>query len=340
MADCGRQQEAGGPGPLKKHKAEEGGAAAVAEVSWTIYCFDGTKFSVAVGEDGRVADLKRAISRQREVAVCTMSLFLKDVAEALGGEKALRSVNRGPLFMLLKPEPDRLALEALFKSCSGEKEIREEEEGEEAAAGGEDEDEEEEENEGWKKKDGWMTEGELGQWHGVTVGAEGRVIELDLSNNEVTGGPLPSEIQLLSEIQIIRIQNNSDMRKQLTGPIPAELGQLRALTVLDLYCNQLTGPIPAELGQLGSLTILNLSSNKLTGRIPAELGQLRALTELDLMSNQLTGPVPSAELRQMRALTALWLVGNQLTGLRAFSTHMEVDNPGCSVITEWWQLEG
>ena len=37
--------------------------------------------------------------------------------------------------------------------------------------------------------------------------------------------------------------------------------------------NQLTGAIPAELGNLANLESLSLSLNQLTGGIPAELGQ-------------------------------------------------------------------
>ena len=67
---------------------------------------------------------------------------------------------------------------------------------------------------------------------------------------------------------------------QLTGPIPAELGNLSSLTeLLYLGANQLTGPIPAELGNLSSLTELYLGGNQLTGPIPAELGSLSSLTD-------------------------------------------------------------
>ena len=56
---------------------------------------------------------------------------------------------------------------------------------------------------------------------------------------------------------------------QLTGEIPAELGQLSQLEQLILGGNQLTGPIPTELGQLSDLRRLSLRGNQLTG--PAEL---------------------------------------------------------------------
>ena len=159
--------------------------------------------------------------------------------------------------MLPKQVSDRLALEALFKSCGGA---------------------------GWERKGGWMTDAGLGEWDGVTVDAEGRVTELNLDSNNLAG-PLPSELQQLSALKELCLNDN-----KLTGPVPAELGQLGALTHLCLHTNQLSGPIPAELGQLGALKQLYLHDNQLSGPIPAELRQLGALTHLYLHGNpQLSG---------------------------------------------------
>jgi hypothetical protein len=48
-----------------------------------------------------------------------MQLFVEGEEELLDEEKWLMSVDKVPLFMLLKAVPDRQALEALFRSCSG-----------------------------------------------------------------------------------------------------------------------------------------------------------------------------------------------------------------------------
>ncbi len=50
-----------------------------------------------------------------------------------------------------------------------------------------------------------------------------------------------------------------------SGPIPAELGQLKDLTSVSLTGNCLTGYIPAELGELENLDVLQLSENELVG---------------------------------------------------------------------------
>ena len=63
---------------------------------------------------------------------------------------------------------------------------------------------------------------------------------------------------------------------------------------MNLGNNQLTGEIPAELGQLTQLTDLNLGGNQLIGTIPASLGNLIRLTELDLYGNRLSGTIPAS----------------------------------------------
>ena len=60
--------------------------------------------------------------------------------------------------------------------------------------------------------------------------------------------------------------------KGLTGTIPAALGELSALTKLDLEKNRLTGPIPPDLAKLTALENLHLSFNWLTGCVPRGIG--------------------------------------------------------------------
>jgi len=83
--------------------------------------------------------------------------------------------------------------------------------------------------------------------------------------------------------------------------VPAALGRLDALVVLDLHNNGLTS-VPAALGELRSLTELDLSGNRLTN-IPASLGLLSSLMRLDLDGNQLTSiPAALAELSSLQYL--------------------------------------
>ncbi|CAN0441273.1 unnamed protein product, partial [Ectocarpus fasciculatus] len=59
----------------------------------------------------------------------------------------------------------------------------------------------------WNGSQNWNTKANISTWRGVTVNSKGRVVELDLNNNN------------------------------LQGVIPKELGNLRALTSLNLHFN-------------------------------------------------------------------------------------------------------
>ncbi len=140
----------------------------------------------------------------------------------------------------------------------------------------------------------WNLNTPVSTWYGVTV-AGGRVTELDLNSNN------------------------------LSGNIPAELGNLANLTDLNLYFNQLSGSIPAALGNLTNLTLLQLSFNQLSGSIPVELGNLSNLTTLWLSNNQLSGSIP-AELGNLANLLNFLLHENQFSGLPVLSTLTALDD--------------
>ena len=61
--------------------------------------------------------------------------------------------------------------------------------------------------------------------------------------------------------------------------MPAALGALGSLETLRLHNNELECRIPA-LGNLTALTSLNLSGNALTGPIPSELGRMAQLGQV------------------------------------------------------------
>ena len=139
----------------------------------------------------------------------------------------------------------------------------------------------------WPNKDNWLSDVPLDQWEGVTVDVNGRVIRLSLNENQLSGS-IPAELGNLANLRVLGLSYN-----ELTGPIPAELGNLANLEELWLNANQLTGSIPPELGNLANLELLNLSRNQLSGSIPAELGNLASLERLFLGRNQFSGCIPS-----------------------------------------------
>lgn len=158
----------------------------------------------------------------------------------------------------------------------------------------------------WNLNHNWVSAAPLRQWTGVTIGA-GRVVELDLSQNQLSG-QIPSEIGLLTGLTNLDLFGN-----QLTGEIPATIGNLDKVTRLSLWANQLSGSIPAELGDMESLEWVALGINELTGEIPPELGNLTTLTHVDFTLNQLSGPIP-AELGNLPNVVWIGLWSNQLSG--------------------------
>ena len=159
----------------------------------------------------------------------------------------------------------------------------------------------------WTNRANWLSNTPIGEWHGVTTDASGRVTELVLTENGLTG-PIPVELASLTNLRRLSIWEN-----ELTGPVPAWLGSMTNLRVLNLGGNELTGPIPAELARLTNLTHLYLWGNQLTGPVPAWLGSLSNLERLVLSRNQLAGEIPP-ELARLSSLQGLSLWDNQLTG--------------------------
>ncbi len=99
----------------------------------------------------------------------------------------------------------------------------------------------------------------------------------------------------------------------LNGVLPAEIGDVDGLHLLDLSDNDLTGGIPEEIDSLNRLTRLALADNALTGGIPEEIGSMSRLTLLNLSDNDLTGPIPW-QLGGLDNLELLHLSGNSFTG--------------------------
>ena len=159
----------------------------------------------------------------------------------------------------------------------------------------------------WETKDNWLTAAPLEVWYGVQTDDQGRVINLSLGGNGLTGG-IPAELGDLSSLEWLALSENG-----LTGEIPAELGNLASLGLLNLEHNGLTGKVPPELGDLANLRELWLGDNGLTGGIPPELGDLANLEWLGLSGNGLTGEIP-AELGNLASLGLLNLEHNGLNG--------------------------
>jgi hypothetical protein len=104
----------------------------------------------------------------------------------------------------------------------------------------------------------------LGEWYGI----------------ECTSSPTNGSLRVES-LQLASFN--------LNGTVPASMGLLSALNILDLSYNHLTGDIPDGLSDLKDMNILYLDYNYLNGTIPTSLGNLIALTDIRLGTNYLAG---------------------------------------------------
>jgi serine/threonine protein kinase len=158
----------------------------------------------------------------------------------------------------------------------------------------------------------WSAEADARSWKGVTFGGAEvngtrRVVKIELCEKLGDAVEVPAELGGLGALTIL------DLRCDQLSSMPADLGKLSALTELYLQGNQLSS-MPAELGKLNALTMLHLGRNRLSS-VPAALLKLSALTTLNLEDNQLSS-VP-AELGKLSALTTLNLSYNQLSSVPA-----------------------
>ena len=107
------------------------------------------------------------------------------------------------------------------------------------------------EGDSWRNATGWNSRDPLRDWHGVRI-RNGRVTELSLSNNN------------------------------LTGSIPGEVGNFTELNVLNLAGNALAGVMPEEILSLSGLTELRVNQNTdLEGVFGDDMA--RHLTQLEVL---------------------------------------------------------
>jgi len=131
------------------------------------------------------------------------------------------------------------------------------------------------------------TSAEFGTWFGVGV-ENGDVNSLMLYSNNLSG-TVPASIGNLQSLQYMNIQSN-----QLTGSFPSSLSNAHNLTSLVVQGNQFTGSLPTWSGtDFPYLQILYLNNNQFSGSVPASYATFPSMSQLFLNDNQLTGSLPS-----------------------------------------------
>ncbi|KAL4352683.1 hypothetical protein GQ457_06G005710 [Hibiscus cannabinus] len=107
------------------------------------------------------------------------------------------------------------------------------------------------------KSKNWEQGSDCCSWGGITCDGSGRVIELDLSNQSISGAIHGSNY----------------------------LFSLQHLQLLNLAYNKFSFSFPSGFHQFSNLSYLNLSNAGFEGQIPAEISRLTSLVTLDLSVN-------------------------------------------------------
>ncbi|KAF7825738.1 Receptor-like protein 12 [Senna tora] len=107
---------------------------------------------------------------------------------------------------------------------------------------------------------------------------------LDLTSTGVYG-EFPIGVFDLPNLEILKVPSNHD----LTGYLPASIGSLRALKVLEIWQCQFSRSIPSSLSNLTQLKVLDLGYNHFSGNLSSSLSNLTDLGRLSVGGNDITG---------------------------------------------------
>ncbi|KAB5574534.1 hypothetical protein DKX38_001728 [Salix brachista] len=135
-----------------------------------------------------------------------------------------------------------------------------------------------------------------------------------LGKNQFTGGIPPNLFS--SNMKLLHVLFDSN---QLNGSIPSTLQLVQTLEVIRLDRNSLTGPILFNFTNLPNLSELYLSNNKFSGSIP-DLSGKNLLTYVIMERTQLQGPI-NATLFSPAQLQSIILSNNQLNGTLDLGTN-------------------
>ncbi|KAK9036118.1 hypothetical protein V6N11_078134 [Hibiscus sabdariffa] len=153
----------------------------------------------------------------------------------------------------------------------------------------------------------WNSSSTHCSWYGVKCADfSDKVTSLSLPDNGFSG-EIPAVIGDLKFLEVLQLQANN-----FSGQIPVQISSLPSLTVLNLSFNSFSGSIPDKLIGTSGLKVVDLSNNLLSGRISVD-GGCEFLTHLRLSSNFLSGNIPP-EIGNCKNLRTLLLDYNLLQG--------------------------
>lgn len=131
----------------------------------------------------------------------------------------------------------------------------------------------------WAQNANWLSPRPVHTWWGVTADKKGNILRLDLDKNNLSGS-IPASIGELKELWDFRISENN-----IGGALPESISELTKLVYFIANGNKLIGELPLQIGRLTSLSILRLQDQFISGNIPDSIEKCVELEELDLFHN-------------------------------------------------------
>lgn len=142
---------------------------------------------------------------------------------------------------------------------------------------------------------------------GVSCNSIGNVVSIQFRSDYSFSGEILSSIGNLTAVTSLDLGGYG-----LQGTLPDSLFQMTSLVRLQLSWNSLSGTLPTEV-KMPSLLGINLAHNSFEGTIPDSLFNLPNLESLDLSFNSFTGYIPSA-IGNLSSLLVLNMEFNNFVG--------------------------
>eukprot|EP00980_Cylindrotheca_fusiformis_P005758 scaffold1194_cov127-Cylindrotheca_fusiformis.AAC.35 len=139
-------------------------------------------------------------------------------------------------------------------------------------------------------------------FHGILMSQLPNLVEVDLSDNDLTGSTIPSHIFTLPKLRLFDASGNN-----ITGTLPADIAENNVLEYLSFRGNSIGSSLPAKISNLKKLSHLDLEDNSLMGALPFSMGYMSSLQFLYLGKNSLTNGAIPGELKELTALKELSL---------------------------------
>ena len=174
------------------------------------------------------------------------------------------------------------------------------------------------------------------KWDGIKCTETESLVQIIDMENRVLRGTIPPEISMLQNLTALVLRVNF-----LVGSIPSQLGDMTALTNLDLDANPgMGGTIPTELAKLTLLESLLLRNIGGVGSIPTEIGLLTNLKYVALDENKFRSTIPT-ELGKLINLEQFFMrqsTGGKLSG--TIPTELGLMSNILSISLGWNDLKG